>query len=92
MLGILSPHEDKLLLLAFFDGRSTYAVDLSIHRETGKKGDFSLSKKERSMQFNKERSESNPDYGRFKELDAKKNDNVVKMIGLIRVAFVPLTR
>ena len=52
----------KLLLLAFFDGRSTYAVDLSIHRETGKKGDFSLSKKERSMQFNKERSESNPDY------------------------------
>ena len=70
----------KLLLLAFFDGRSTYAVDLSIHRETGKKGDFSLSKKERSMQFNKERSESNPDYGRFKELDAKKNDNVVKMI------------
>ena len=32
------------------------------------------------MQFNKERSESNPDYGRFKELDAKKNDNVVKMI------------
>ena len=56
----------KLLLLAFFDGRSTYAVDLSIHRETGKKGDFSLSKKERSMQFNKERSESNPDYGRFK--------------------------
>ena len=70
----------KLLLFAFFDGRSTYAVDLSIHRETGKKGDFSLSKKERSMQFNKERSESNPDYGRFKELDAKKNDNVVKMI------------
>ena len=70
----------KLLLLAFFDGCSTYAVDLSIHRKTGKKGDFSLSKKERSMQFNKERSESNPDYGRFKELDAKKNDNVVKMI------------
>ena len=30
--------------------------------------------------FSKERSESNPDYGRFKELDAKKNDNVVKMI------------
>ena len=70
----------KLLLLAFFDRHSTYAVDLSMHREAGKKGDFSLSKKERSMQFHKERSESNPDYERFKELDAKKNDNVVKMI------------
>ena len=32
------------------------------------------------MQFHKERSEGNPDYERFKELDAKKNDNVVKMI------------
>lgn len=70
----------KLLLLAFFDGRSTYTVDLSMHREAGKKEDFSLSKKERSMQFHKERSESNPDYERFKELDAKKNDNVAKMI------------
>lgn len=70
----------KLLLLAFFDGRSTYAVDLSIHREAGKKGDFSLSEKECSKQFHKERSEINPDYERFKELDAKKNDNVVKMI------------
>ena len=70
----------KLLLLAFFDRCSTYAVDLSMHREAGKKGGFSLSKKERSMQFHKERSESNPDYERFKELDAKKNDNVVKMI------------
>ena len=65
----------KLLLLAFFDRCSTYAVDLSMHREAGKKGGFSLSKKERSMQFHKERSESNPDYERFKELDAKKNDN-----------------
>ena len=52
----------KLLLLAFFDRCSTYAVDLSMHREAGKKGGFSLSKKERSMQFHKERSESNPDY------------------------------
>ena len=57
----------KLLLLAFFDRCSTYAVDLSMHREAGKKGGFSLSKKERSMQFHKERSESNPDYERFKE-------------------------
>ena len=70
----------KLLLLAFFDGRSTYAVDLSMHRESGSKGDFSLSRKERSLQFHKERSEGNPDHERFKELDAKKNDNMVRMI------------
>ena len=70
----------KLLILAFFDGRSTYTVDLSIHRESGKKGDYSLSREERSMQFHKERIEGNPDYERFKELDTKKSDNVVRMI------------
>ena len=70
----------KLLILAFFDGRSTYTVDMSIHRESGKKGDYSLSKKERSMQFHKERIEGNPDYERFKELDTKKSDNVIRMI------------
>ena len=70
----------KLLILAFFDGRSTYTVDLSIHRESGKKGDYSLSREERSMQFHKERIEGKPDYERFKELDTKKSDNVVRMI------------
>ena len=70
----------KLLILAFFDGRSTYTLDMSIHRESGKKGDYSLSKKERSMQFHKERIEGNPGYERFKELDTKKSDNVVRMI------------
>ena len=58
----------KLLILAFFDGRSTYTVDLSIHRESGKKGNYSLSREERSMQFHKERIEGKPDYERFKEL------------------------
>lgn len=82
----------KLLILAFFDGRSTYTVDMSIHRESGKKGDYSLSKKERSMQFHKERIEGKPDYERFKELDTKKSDNVVRMIeraykGGIRAAY-----
>ena len=70
----------KLLILAFFDGRSTYTVDLSIHRESGKTGDYSLSREERSMQFHKERIEGKPDYERFKELDTKKSDNVVRMI------------
>ena len=82
----------KLLILAFFDGRSTYTVDLSIHRESGKTGDYSLSREERSMQFHKERIEGKPDNERFKELDTKKSDNVVRMIeraykGGIRAAY-----
>ena len=44
------------------------------------------------MQFHKERNENNPDNERFKELDAKKSDNVVRMIeraykGGIRAAY-----
>lgn len=70
----------KLLIVAFFDGRSTYAADMSIHREAGKKGDFSLSKDERARQAHKLRNESNPDFQRFSELDTKKSDNAVKMI------------
>ena len=69
----------KLLLVAFFDGRSTYAADMSIHHEAGSKGDYSLSKEERARQAHKKRSETDPDYERFSELDAKKSDNAVKM-------------
>lgn len=70
----------KLLVLAIFDGRSTYACDLSMHREKGAEGKYGLSGKERKLQFKKKRSKDNPDYGRFKELDAKKNDTALEMI------------
>jgi len=70
----------KLLVLAIFDGRSTYACDLSMHREKGSEGKYGLSEKERKLQFTKKRSKDNPDYERFKELDAKKNDTAIEMI------------
>lgn len=72
----------KLLVLAIFDGRSTYACDLSMHREKGSEGKYGLSDKERKLQFKKKRSKDNPDYERYKELDAKKNDTAIEMIKL----------
>jgi hypothetical protein len=70
----------KLLVLAIFDGRSTYACDLSLHREKGTEGDYGLSRKERKLQFHKDRREGAPGYERYKELDAKKSDTAVEMI------------
>jgi len=70
----------KLLVLAIFDGRSTYACDLSLHREKGKEGNYGLNDKERKKQFSKKRSKDMPDYERYKELDAKKNDTALEMI------------
>ena len=70
----------KLLVLAIFDGRSTYACDLSLHREKGTEGDYGLSRKERKLQFHKDRREGAPGYERHKELDAKKSDTAVEMI------------
>lgn len=70
----------KMLVLAIFDGRSTYACDMSLHREKGQEEVFGLSDKERAMQASKKRNKKNPDYARYKELDSKKNDNAIAMI------------
>ncbi len=70
----------KLLVLAIFDGRSTYACDFSLHREKGTEGSYGLSEKVRKLQFRKKRCKESPDYERFKELDEKKSDIAVQMI------------
>ena len=70
----------KLLVLAIFDGRSTYACDLSLHRERGRGGKCGLSRRQRQMQFRKKRDKGNPDHERFNELDAKKTDTALEMI------------
>lgn len=70
----------KLLVLAIFDGRSTYACDLSLHREKGREKNYGLSEEERAAQSHKKRSKNDPDYARYKELDSKKNDNAIEMI------------
>lgn len=70
----------KLLLLAFFDGRSTIPVDFSLHREKGEEKNYGLSEEERGGQYKKKRESSTPNHKRFKELDAKKMDNALDMM------------
>lgn len=70
----------KLLVLSFWDGKSLIAVDFSLHREKGQKGNFGLSKKEKAHQFSKRRDEKSPAKTRVKELDMKKNEVAISMI------------
>ena len=70
----------KLLLLAFFDGRSTIPVDFSLHREKGEEKNYGLSEEERKGQYRKERDANNPNHQRVKELDSKKMDNALEMM------------
>ena len=70
----------KLLLLAFFDGRSTIPVDFSLHREKGEEKNYGLSEEERGGQHKKKRESSTPNHKRFKELDTKKMDNTLDMM------------
>ena len=70
----------KLLLCAFFDGKTTIPFDFSIHREKGKKKDFGLTKKQRKEQFSKKRSPYAPDCTRLKESDMSKLDVAIEMI------------
>ena len=70
----------KLLLLAFFDGRSTIPVDFSLHREKGDEKNYGLSEEERAGQYRKRRDSSNPNHQRATELDSKKMDNALEMM------------
>jgi hypothetical protein len=70
----------KLLALSFWDGKSLIAVDFSLHRERGGKGNFGLSKKEKRNQFSKKRDDKSSARARVKELDMKKNEVAVSMI------------
>lgn len=70
----------KLLLLAFFDGRSTILVDFSLHREKGEWNNYGLSEEERRGQYGKKRDFSNSNQQRAKGMDAKKIDNALEMM------------
>jgi hypothetical protein len=76
----LYPLGFKLLLLAYWDGKSLVATDFSLHREKGQKGTFGLSKKEREAQFSKKRDHTSPGYKRVAELDIKKGEVAVSML------------
>lgn len=70
----------KLLVCAFFDGKSTIPIDLSLHCEKGKKKDFGLTAKQRKNRFSKHRKEVDPDSIRFKESMESKLQVAVEML------------
>lgn len=70
----------KLLVCAFFDGKSTLPIDFSIHCEKGKKGDCGLTDKQRRKRFSKKRDATSPNYQRAKEATRSKLDVAVEML------------
>ncbi len=70
----------KMLTLGYWDGKSLIAIDFSLHREKGSRGNYGLTKKERRKQFSKQRKATTPSMSRIKELDKKKTDVAVSMI------------
>ena len=76
----LYPLGFKLLLLAFWDGKSLIATDCSLHREKGKKKTYGMSRKELKSQFSKKRDSKSPGHKRVEELDMKKGEVAVLML------------
>jgi hypothetical protein len=70
----------KLLLLAFFDGKSTIGCDFTLHREKGKQKNFGLSEQDRRRQYHKKRAKETPAYRRCKEADQSKIEMALSMI------------
>lgn len=70
----------KLLVCAFFDGKSTIPIDMSLHCEKGKKKDFGLTDKQRKNRFTKKRKAEAPNAIRFKESTASKLQVAVEML------------
>ena len=76
----LYPLGFKLLLLAYWDGKSLIPIDFSKHREKGKKGNYGMKKKELKLRFGKKRHPKSSSIKRVKELDVNKNKNAIAMI------------
>ena len=70
----------KLLLCAFFDGKSTLPVDFSLHCEEGKDKTCGLSDKERKARFSKKRDKASPSYTRAMEVRMSKLDVAISML------------
>ncbi len=70
----------KLLVCAFFDGKSTIPVDFSLHSEKGKKEDYGLTSKQRKKRFSKKRNSECPSFKRAKEATASKLDMAIEML------------
>jgi len=69
----------KMLLLAYWDGKSLLALDFSLHREN-RKNKFGLTDKQTKAQFSKKRSADSPGADRVQELDQEKPSIVLQML------------
>lgn len=72
----------RLLLLCYYDGKSTLPIDFSIHRERGKneKKPYGLSKRHLKEQYKKCRDEDSEGHQRAIEVDQSKADIGIQMI------------
>ena len=70
----------KLLLCAFFDGKTTIPFEFSLHQEKGKQGDCGLTKQQRRKAYHTKRNTGNPDYKRFQECKMSKLEVAMDML------------
>lgn len=70
----------KLLLCAFFDGKTTLPIDFSLHMEKGKSNDSGLTSKQRKARFSKKRDRDSSGYQRSVEASRSKLDVALEMI------------
>jgi hypothetical protein len=69
----------KMLMLGFWDGKSFFGVDFSLHKESINTENKKLKKFKTNM-FNKKRERSTPGYKRKKEMNQDKIENSLLMI------------
>jgi hypothetical protein len=71
----------KILVMLYWDGKSTIPLDFSIHREKGKKESksYGMSEKEKRRQYSKKRLRESESCKRIKELDINRIDMMLKM-------------
>ena len=70
----------KLLLCAFFDGKTTIPFDFSMHQEKGKQGDCGLTKQQYRKAYHIKRNTGNPDYKCFQECKMSKMEVAMDML------------
>lgn len=72
----------KGLFLAYWDGKSLFSLDFSLHKEKGgnKKKPFGLTSKQKKKQFTKKRPNNTPGKKREKELVMDKISTAINMV------------
>jgi hypothetical protein len=72
----------KLLIMLYWDGKSSIPLDFSIHRERGENESkpYGMTKKEQRRQFRKKRKKDSESRRRIEELDTSKIYMMIKML------------